>query len=157
MLTCCVTGHRQFPALSRETLWGWLESAVQQAIDDGYACFLSGFAEGADQMFAQIVYEKSRRYPIRLEAALPYRDRYRQLTHSPAACAPLRACAAVHMVSEDYAPGVYHKRNRFMVEHSSRVIAAYDGRKTGGTAYTVNYARRLGRQLILLPIAGQFM
>jgi uncharacterized phage-like protein YoqJ len=36
------------------------------------------------------------------------------------------------------------KRNRYMVDHSSRVIAVYDGRSTGGTASTVKYSYTQG-------------
>ncbi len=45
-------------------------------------------------------------------------------------------------------------RNRFLVDHSDLLFAVYSGISSGGTAYTVNYARRLGRKIIILdPLA----
>ena len=42
-----------------------------------------------------------------------------------------------------------HQRNRYMVDRSSLLIAAYDG-TAGGTRYTVEYARSRGLQIINL-------
>ena len=41
------------------------------------------------------------------------------------------------------------KRNRHLVNHSSACIC-YLEKPTGGTAYTVNYARKCGLQIINL-------
>ena len=54
--------------------------------------------------------------------------------------------------SEDYYDGCMLKRNRYMVDHAEYVIAAWDGRKTGGTYATVNYARKLNRKIINLNL-----
>lgn len=40
-----------------------------------------------------------------------------------------------------------HDRNRYMVNHSSRLISYYDGQK-GGTDYTVKYASEQGLAVI---------
>ena len=37
-----------------------------------------------------------------------------------------------------------------MVDNSSLVIAVYDGRKSGGTLYTMNYAKKIGNELIVI-------
>ena len=44
------------------------------------------------------------------------------------------------------------KRNRHMVNNSSFVIAAWDGRKRGGTYYTVNYAQKLKKEIIFINV-----
>ena len=65
----------------------------------------------------------------------------------------LEACRDVVVIQEEYQPSVYSHRNRYMVEHSDRVIAVYDGREKGGTVRTVSYTHlrylyhRAGRQL----------
>ena len=41
----------------------------------------------------------------------------------------LEACADVVVMQEKCHPSVYSHRNRYMVEHSDRVIAVYDGRE----------------------------
>lgn len=56
--TCCVTGHRNIPAERIAYVEQELRREVQAAIEDGYTRFISGFAEGADLMFAAIVAEQ---------------------------------------------------------------------------------------------------
>ena len=41
----------------------------------------------------------------------------------------LESCADIVVIREEYQPSVYSHRNRYMVEHSDRVIAVYDGRE----------------------------
>ena len=55
--TCCVTGHRDIPAEKMDFVKEALQREVAAAIEDGYTRFISGFAEGADLMFAAIVAE----------------------------------------------------------------------------------------------------
>lgn len=44
------------------------------------------------------------------------------------------------------------KRDEKMVDlPASLVVAAYDGREEGGTAYTVNYAKSKGIDVLILP------
>ena len=41
-------------------------------------------------------------------------------------------------------------RNRYMVDHAGILLAVYNGERRGGTAMTVRYARKLGRQVVIL-------
>ena len=42
------------------------------------------------------------------------------------------------------------ERNRFLVSYAATVLAVYNGERRGGTAATVRYARRLGREVIVI-------
>ena len=53
--TCCITGHRDIPAEKTKFVEEELRKEVAAAIEDGYTRFISGFAEGADLMFAAVV------------------------------------------------------------------------------------------------------
>ena len=55
--TCCITGHRDIPAEKKKFVEEELRKEVAAAIEDGYTRFISGFAEGADLMFAAVVAE----------------------------------------------------------------------------------------------------
>ena len=68
---CCVTGHREIPAERAEKIRELLRQEILTAIEDGYTRFLSGFAAGADLLFAEIVVALKEIYPITLEAAIP--------------------------------------------------------------------------------------
>ena len=74
--TCCVTGHRDIPEDRIAYVEQELRREVLAVIQDGYTRFISGFAEGADLMFAAIVAEQKEHNPdLFLEAAIPYAGR----------------------------------------------------------------------------------
>ena len=136
---CCVTGHRDIPAERSEKIRELLRREILAAIEDGYSHFISGFAAGADLLFAEIVVELKKIYPITLEAAIPYPGRMK--TPDKSFQRLIRCCDTVKVHSNGYFKGCYMRRNRYMVNQSQRVIAVYDGRPTGGTAATVRHAR----------------
>ena len=51
----------------------------------------------------------------------------------------LRAADAVYYISDSYSRPVYQRRNEWMVDRSSLLIAAYTG-ASGGTSNTIEYA-----------------
>ena len=139
--TCCFTGHRDIPADQLSVILIKLRKEVLQAVSDGYTHFICGFAAGADLMFAEIVAELKIGYSLILEAAIPYPGRMNTRDETFQCLIP--CCDVVNIHSNYYFGGCYMKRNRYMVDHSSRVIAVYDGRTTGGTATTLQYAEQV--------------
>lgn len=149
--TCCVTGHREIAADRVEWVKAKLREEVEQAVREGFTIFLSGFAQGADLYFAEAVMEQKVRHPqLILKAAIPYRGRLG--SQDPLFCRCLAACDSVYVQQEAYSPGCFAARNRALVEQAGRVIAVYDGRRQGGTFFTLRYARRLGRQVRQISI-----
>ena len=136
--TCCVTGHRDIPEQKKETITQLLRQEILKAIADGYTHFISGFATGADLMFADIVVQLKAVYPITLEAAIPYPGRMK--TPDKTFQRLIRCSDTVKIHSDCYFKGCYARRNRYMVDQSQRILAVYDGRTTGGTAATLRYA-----------------
>lgn len=149
--TCCFTGHREISPNRLAYVEMKLRKAIKTAVDDGYTRFITGGAAGADLLFAAIVAEmKEQGHPLYLEAALPYSNRKK--SKDPDFQKILAACDAVKVISEQYNRGCYFARNRYMVDKSSRIIAVYDGRESGGTFYTMQYARTGGRAVQVIKI-----
>ena len=122
--TCCVTGHRDIPVSKINAVKYSLYLEIQAAISDGYTQFISGFADGSDLLFAAIVAEEKQRNPaLSLEAAIPYRGRIQ--TPNREFQRLLLVCNRVSVIRESYIPSCYMERNRYMVDHSQRVIAVY--------------------------------
>ena len=139
---CAVTGHRDIPDDKVDFIKQRLREEVQLAIDDGCRFFLSGMADGADLLFVEVVIELKETNPgLFLEAALPYANRNK--TGNERFQELLKECDGVNIVSEKYFPGCFMKRNRYLIEHSQRVIAVYDGRKKGGTFFTMRHAKNM--------------
>lgn len=151
--SCCVTGHRDIPADKVEYVKAQLQQEIDNAIADGYNTFYSGFAEGADQLFAAIIAEKKQdNKDLHLVAALAYPARVKQLEKDQEAMRLINACDSVGVHSREYGPDCFKKRNHFMVEESGRCIAVHDGRTKGGTASTIRYAKELDRELRIVNI-----
>ena len=150
---CGVTGHRDLPDNQIENIKLNLRREIDKAITDGYTSFLSGFAEGADLLFAEIVVEKCKENPLlRLEAVIPYRNRYKKLLRDEKSRVLLESCAKVEIISENLTSNVYMKRNRYIVDHSDRVIAVYDGREKGGTVSTIRMVHAQRKELREIPV-----
>lgn len=151
MKTCCVTGHRKIPADKLAYAETELRKAVMAATSDGYTRFINGGAAGADLLFAAIVAElKVQGHPLFLEAALPYSGRNKSKDQGFQEM--LAACDDVKYFSERYNRGCYFIRNRYMVDESSLVIAVYDGRDSGGTAFTMQYAHNQGKTIQIIRV-----
>lgn len=161
-ISCSFTGHRpaKLPWGREETdprcvaLKRRIADAVESAYREGYLHFICGMAQGCDFYFCESVLALRAAHPeVTLEAAVPcptqaaawppdQRDRYLRL---------LASCDYETMVSARYSPDCMHRRDRYMVDRSSLLIAAFDG-TPGGTRYTVEYAMRRGISIADLPI-----
>lgn len=143
--TCCVTGHRDIPADKIQYVQMQLRQELLQAIQSGYTHFISGFAAGVDLIFARIVVDLKSEYPITLEAAIPYLGRMN--TPDEVFQCLLKECDIVKVHAGQYSKNCYMVRNRYMVDCSALVIGVHDGRKSGGTAATIKYARQMERDV----------
>jgi len=57
----------------------------------------------------------------------------------------------VETLAEKFDRGCMFRRNRYLVDHSDIVLAAYDGISAGGTAMTINYAHARDVRVRRLP------
>lgn len=53
-------------------------------------------------------------------------------------------------MSRQYYDGCMLDRNRKLVEAVGLLLAVYNGERRGGTAATLRYAKKLGRELIVI-------
>ncbi len=121
-----------------------------EAIEQGYRYFGCGGALGFDTLAAQTVLQLRETYPeIRLILVLPCRNQTRGWRQDDVAeyGRIIKAADKVTYTSEQYYSGCMHKRNRHLVDNSSLCIC-YLTEQSGGTAYTVNYARSQGLKII---------
>lgn len=150
--TCCFTGHRDIPEEKKPQIRQLLRQTIRNLIQEGICFFGTGGALGFDTLAAEEVLYMRREFPnIKLIMVLPCRDQTRGWKPEEVKryeCI-LTAANKVVYVSEYYTLGCMHKRNRHLVDHSS-VCVAYCTKSTGGSAYTLAYAKRRGRRVIEL-------
>jgi uncharacterized phage-like protein YoqJ len=158
--TCCFSGYRpeKLPWRDDENdarclrLKADIDAAVESAYGDGMRHFICGMARGSDMYFCEsVIALRDGRPDVTLEAAVPHarqssgwtaaaRARYDKL---------ISRCDVQTLVSVEYRRGGMAKRNRYMADRSSMIIAVYDG-KPGGTHYTCAYAKKLGLRIITI-------
>lgn len=148
---CCFSGHRPEKLNEPEAnIKQWLSSQIDSAIAAGYTTFISGCAMGVDIWAGQIVLQKKTQNPaLHLIAATPWpgfsnkwsidwQVQYSDLLNNADLIVP---------VCNHYHKGVFQQRNEWMVDHSNRVIAFYNG-APGGTRNTIEYAEKKGVEVI---------
>ncbi len=148
--TCCFTGHRLIPPEQFQQIARRLEETIRELIGTGYTVFYAGGALGFDTLAAQTVLKLKAELPhIRLALALPCLTQTAGWQPKDVAVyEEIKGQAdEVHYTSENYFNGCMHKRNRFLVDHSS-VCVCYQTQKKGGTAYTTQYAAKNGVRVI---------
>ena len=145
MHRCCFTGHRpQKLRRPDNEIKADLEAAILQAIADGHTTFITGMAYGVDIWAGQIVVRLRESNPnLRLIAAVPFRgfeDRWSS-DWKRAYSELLAQADLVKYICPGYNAGAYQRRNEWMVDHASRVIAVFNG-EPSGTKNTIDYSRR---------------
>ncbi len=164
---CAFTGHRpkKFPWGYDEadarcvTLKQTLAKQIAKLVDAGYTDFLSGMAEGADTWAALAVLALKKEHPaLKLHCVLPCEGQSDQWSASARELysSILEQADNIVYVSREYSKDCMLKRNRYLVDHVSCLLAVYNGEQRGGTAMTVRYARKREREIIIVnPSTGQ--
>ena len=148
-ITCCFTGHRNLPD-EREQISQKLEQTIIRLIQTGIHQFMAGGALGFDTLAAQTVLKLREKFPhIKLILILPCLTQTRSWPEDDVTVYDDIKAAADEVIytSQQYTRGCMHKRNRYLVDHSS-VCICYLTESKGGTAYTVKYARKSGISVI---------
>lgn len=160
-ISCCFSGHRpaKLPWGEDEddsrcrALKARLRDALDAAYEAGYRHFICGMAQGCDLYFCELALALRQRHgDVSVEAAIPcptqadgwprpQQERYRRL---------VAACDYETLVQSSYSPGCMQRRNRYMVDHASMLLAVHDG-QPGGTRRTMEYAMRRGLQIVDIP------
>lgn len=122
----------------------------------GYDTVYCGMAEGADRLCYEAVLNnnlfKSDVDKIQLHCVLPYAAAAKAYSDMNRFDANIDIAFAdkVTVISQRYRPGCFHQRNRFLVENADLLLAIYDGDAKGGTAYTIKYAQKQGKPVIMI-------
>lgn len=151
--TCCFTGHRLINHSEYENIKRNIKKVMVSLIKKGVIFYGAGGALGFDTIAAESVLELKENYPqIKLILVLPCKDQTRGWYDADVKKYNeiLGRADKVVYISERYYDGCMLKRNRHLVENSGYCIC-YLKRNIGGTAYTANYAKKMG--LIIYNIA----
>ncbi len=150
--TCCFTGHRIVEKEDLTIVNQNLYETVNRLADEGYIYFGAGGALGFDALAAKAVISlKKKNKKARLILVLPCKnqDKYWSAADKAEYEYIKKNADKIIYTSEIYYSGCMHRRNRHLVENSS-VCVAYVKKPRGGAAYTVCYAKKLGKRVIFV-------
>lgn len=158
--TVCFTGHRpQKLGIHHEnhpliqSIKIKLATTIKDLILEGHTTFISGGALGVDQWAAEIVLlAKKKRPELKLIIARPFpsqdvlwgkeaKERFKKILDS--------ADKIIDVSADPYSADKMQKRNLFMVDHSSVVVAVWNG-KPSGTGNCVRYASEKSKRVIII-------
>lgn len=154
MSRACFTGHRpEKLKTDAAQIIVALAAEIDSAIADGVTEYISGMARGTDLWAASLVLERKRDNPaIKLICAIPYEgfetgwaEEWQRMYRE--------ACAQADEIKVFYPRFTYasfQERNRWMVDHSARIIAVFNGEK-GGTKNTLAYAQKHDTRVCIIP------
>lgn len=147
MSVCCFTGHRDFNREKYPNSYLTLVDTIKKVYNQGCDHFITGAARGLDYEASVAINSlKSGGLPIILEAAVPYP----QMINYYQSAYTILNCDIKNYIGPCYSKDIFHRRDRYMVDKSDIVIAMYDGRKSGGTYYTMKYAQKCDKELIII-------
>lgn len=147
----CFTGHRpEKLKIPESQVKSALLKEIIKSIDEGYRIFITGMARGVDMWAAEIVIKLKEKYPdIKLIAAVPFQgfelkwsEKNKKQYYDI-----LNKADSVNYISKDFSYSTYQIRNKWMIDHSARVIAIWNGEKSG-TKNTIDYAKKCGIEFI---------
>ena len=159
---CAFTGHRpkKFP-------WGYNEAdarcvalkrafagEIAKLVNAGYTDFFSVMAEGADTWAALAVLALKKENPaLKLHCILPCEGQADGWSVSARELhfLILEQADEVVYVSREYCEDCVLECNRYRIDHAVCLLAVYNGEWRGETAMTVRYARKMEREIIILP------
>ena len=144
-MKCALTGHRDLPEnFDINRLYDLLEEIIR----DGYDTFYCGMARGFDLLALDCLVSLRGKYPLKLIACIPYagqdsnytekeKEMYRSL---------LAWCDEKNVFSDHYFNGCCQTRDRYMVDEAD-IVVAYCTKNSGGTAFTITYAQKKGKEV----------
>lgn len=144
-----VTGH-QYLEHFQAVIQDWTRERLTLAHASGFTDLVSGMAEGFDIIAAEIALDVG----FKVHGAIPFRnqvlgysdywmERYMKVYD--------RCTSWTIIGGVEKSPGCYQRRNRWIVDKTSKLVAYYSGTPRGGTHHTVTYAQSLGRPIEYFP------
>ncbi len=146
--TCAFSGHRN---LGSDFNRAELNRVIKKLIEGGFNTFLVGMAVGFDTECFKILEKFRKTEPIKIIACIPCESQDYKFTENQKEEYKRMLLSADEKiyVSKEYTKNCMFKRNMFMVDSSS-VLVAYLNSDRGGTFQTVNYAKRQNLQIIFI-------
>lgn len=158
---CAFTGHRpnKLPWGNNEQderclrLKEILQAEIEKSIEAGYINFISGMTLGIDLIASEIVLELKKIFDINLICVVFYEKQYKNWSEEEQQryFNILNQSDKKFVLAKDYSPECIDAGNKFLVQHSSLLIAVWNGNKSE-TANTIKIAEKENKQIRIINL-----
>lgn len=163
--TVCFSGHRpeklpfngdpNSPPI--RMLISMIYKEIQNSIDEGFDTFITGVARGIDLWAGSLVADiKSNNPSIKLISAVPYKsygEKWKGIDKWNLNYI-MQKSDSIYFVCDKYSRACMKKRNEYMVDNSSKLIAVISDYKSG-TGQTIRYAQKNNLEIkIIKPFSN---
>lgn len=131
-----------------------LYARLEECLNEGRNCFFTGGSRGVDLWAAEIVtIWKNEGRDVKLITVLPYKGYGSSYTGSELYTFNriLDFSDAVEYISQTYTRDCMFRRNEYMVDHSSVLVAVLREERSG-TGQTIRYAKKRGTAVKLIDL-----
>ncbi|MCM1529730.1 MAG: DUF1273 domain-containing protein [Alistipes sp.] len=150
--TACFTGHRKMPENDIKKVEKQLDKIIEKLYKKGVIFYGVGGSYGFDMLAERaVIRARNKHREIKLILVLPCQnqEKYWTVDNKKAFAEIKNQADKIVYTSENYFKDCMHRRNRHLVNFSGYCVA-YLNENSGGTAYTVNYARQKGLEIVNL-------
>ena len=142
---CCVIGLHKIFANKQSYLKQKLEQEIIRALNDGHRTFIAEYVPNTEPFF-RYVNERGKEYPnIFLEAVIS--QNCELLDHDL-----LSMCDGIKVLHGNFQQGSQISVTRYLIRQSGRVIIIFDESPDHNTAYAIDYAGIIYRDLRVIEI-----
>ncbi len=148
-ITVAFTGHRTYCGEAEKSL----QELLQKLYEQRFRRFLTGMAWGFDLAAGEAVMRMKEQYDnVELIAVVPFADFHKRFNAVDLERynTIMESADEVIIVNDEYSKAVYRRRNDFLVDNSSFVVAWWNYQPKGGTAYTIKRAIKQRHQIVNL-------
>ena len=149
--TIGLISFQEIPADKEDYVRRELEREIGAALEEGYKTFLTEYVQGAGMIFTRCVKEQGGKYPdIYLEGILSYTKQCERFSRDEWEL--LSKCNGIKVLCDDCKQNYPLSVTRYLAGQSGRVIVIHDAQPDHDTAYAMDYARSMERDLRIIQI-----
>jgi predicted Rossmann fold nucleotide-binding protein DprA/Smf involved in DNA uptake len=150
MKSAAITGHRAIGPISTRRVWTAATTLLKNLTID--AIYLGG-ASGVDTEFLKAILQL--RSGVRPKVIVVIPDTVERQPVSTREWTR-KADSIIELfepITEDNRYSSYRKRNEYMVDQSTFLIAFFNGNYRSGTGSAINYAKKTGKKVYTIPVS----
>lgn len=150
MKSAAITGHRKIGPISTRRVWSAASTLVKNLTID--ATYLGG-ASGVDTEFLKAALHYRVGLRPRLIVAVPDTVEKQPVTTREWTQKADEVIELLEPITSDNKYRSYKKRNEYLIDQSTFLIAFFNGDFKSGTGNAINYAKKCGKEVYMIPVS----